>query len=145
MFNFASSCKQFGPVSTCECSKYIIFCFLNLKILEKIKADVDRLLLVLIVKKKFPIYFAEIYLFSISKPKVAYLRPFLSSLPFHKFRKENSLFIKWRNFNYQLRLITAIRHCKYIKGLNDSFRSEVETLAKINSRFNMSERTNLFI
>ena len=30
---------------------------------EKIKTDVDRLLLVLTMKKKFPIYFAKIELF----------------------------------------------------------------------------------
>ena len=30
---------------------------------EKIKTDVDRLLFVLTVKKKFPIYFAKIELF----------------------------------------------------------------------------------
>ena len=47
---------------------------------EKVKTDVDRLLLVLTMKKKFPIYFAKTELFSILKPKVVYLSLFLSFL-----------------------------------------------------------------
>ena len=46
--------------------------------------DVGRLLLVLIMKKKFAIYFAKTELFSISELKVVYLRSFLSSLIFPK-------------------------------------------------------------
>ena len=38
-----------------------------LKTAEKIKTDVDRLILVLTIKKKIPINFAKIGLFSISK------------------------------------------------------------------------------
>ena len=38
--------------------------------LEKIKTDVDRLLLVLTMKKNFLIHFAKIELFLISKAKV---------------------------------------------------------------------------
>ena len=52
---------------------------------KKIKTDVDRLLLILPMKKNFPICFAKIELSSISKPKVIYLRPFLSLPPFPKF------------------------------------------------------------
>ena len=47
--------------------------------------EVDRLLLVSTMIKKCPIYFAKIELFSFSKPKVVYLRPFLSSLQIPKF------------------------------------------------------------
>ena len=43
---------------------------------EKIKTDVDRLLSVLTVKKKFRCIFMKFNFFSISKPKVIYLRPF---------------------------------------------------------------------
>ena len=52
---------------------------------EKIETDIDRLLLVLIMKKKLPIYFAKIELFSFSKQNLVYLRPFLTSLQFTKF------------------------------------------------------------
>ena len=47
--------------------------------------DVDRLLLVSIMKKKIPKYFAKIELFSFLKPKLVYLRSFLSSLQIPKF------------------------------------------------------------
>ena len=59
---------------------------------EKIKTDVDELLLVLTMKNKFLIYFAKIELFSISYPKVVYLRPFLSSRTFPKFWKQNLMY-----------------------------------------------------
>ena len=55
--------------------------------------DVDILLLVSKLKKKFN--FRKMYrtfLFSLSKPKVVYLRPFLSSLPFSKFKKQNFMY-----------------------------------------------------
>ena len=48
---------------------------------EKIKSDADRPHLVLIIKK-ISIDFAKIELFSFPKPKVVYLRPFLSTLIF---------------------------------------------------------------
>ena len=47
--------------------------------------DVDRLLLVSIMKTKFPIYFAKIELFSFQKSKAGYLLPFLSFLQIPKF------------------------------------------------------------
>ena len=56
--------------------------------IEKIQLDADRLLLVLIMKKNF-IDFTEIEILFIFKPKVVYLRPLLSSLPFPNFWKQN--------------------------------------------------------
>ena len=61
--------------------------------LDKIKTDVDRLLLILIMKKKFVDIFCEIELFfSFSISKVVYLRPFLFYLPFPKFWKQNFMY-----------------------------------------------------
>ena len=62
------------------------------KMVEKMKIDVDRLPLVLIMKKKFPTYFAKIELFSILKPKVVHLGPFLSFLTLLKFWKQNFMY-----------------------------------------------------
>ena len=54
MRKVASSCEKFGPVSTSLCPKYVKnFVFEIWEILEKIKTNVDRLLLVLTMKKKF--------------------------------------------------------------------------------------------
>ena len=53
------------------------------------KTDIDRLLLVLIMKKKILTYFAKIELFSIFIPKVVHICPFLSFLTFLKFGKQN--------------------------------------------------------
>ena len=61
------------------------FSFKIWEMLEKITTDVDGLLLVLIMKKRISSYFAKIELFVFSKPKVVYLRPFLSSPLFPKF------------------------------------------------------------
>ena len=50
---------------------------------QKIKTDVDRLLLVLIMKKKYVDIFCKIeLLFLFSKPKVVYVRTFLFYRPF---------------------------------------------------------------
>ena len=57
---------------------------------DKIKTDVD-ILLILTMKKKFVI-FCEIDFFSFSLPKVVYLRPFLSYRPFPKFFKLNFMY-----------------------------------------------------
>ena len=56
---------------------------------EKITTDVDRLLLVLIMEKKCPKYFVKLNFFPFLKPNVVYLRPFLTSLQFPKFWKQN--------------------------------------------------------
>ena len=79
----ASLYEQFGRVSPSLC-----------EMIEKIKTYANRLLLFLIMKKKFSIYFSKIELFSISKPKVVYQSPFLSSLPFFKFWKENFIYFR---------------------------------------------------
>ena len=50
----------------------------------KMKTDVDRLLLVLIIEKKFPKYLVKLNFFSFLKPNVVYLRPFLTSPQFPK-------------------------------------------------------------
>ena len=56
--------------------------------------DVDRLLLTLIIKNNFPTDLSVIEIFFISKLKVLYLRPSLSSLPLLKFLKQNFIFCK---------------------------------------------------
>ena len=58
---------------------------------EKIKTDLD-ILLVLKMKKKVRYILTKLNFFSISKPKLVYLRLFLSSLPFPKFWKENFMY-----------------------------------------------------
>ena len=56
---------------------------------EKMNANADRLLLVLIIEKKFPKYFVKFNFFLFSKPSVVYLGPFLTSLQFQKLKKKN--------------------------------------------------------
>ena len=60
---------------------------------EKMKTDVDRLLLVLKIETKFSKYFVKLNFFSFSKPNAAYLRPFLASLQFLKFKKK--IYVHW--------------------------------------------------
>ena len=55
---------------------------------EKRKADVDTLLMVLKLKKSSILSKYIGHFFSFLKPKVVYLRPFLSSLSFPKFWKQ---------------------------------------------------------
>ena len=52
---------------------------------EKIKANIDRLLFVSEFKKCSVLAKYIGISFSLSKPKIVHLRPFLSSLPFSKF------------------------------------------------------------
>ena len=59
---------------------------------EKLKTNVDRLLLVLIMEQKFPKYFVKLDFFSFLKPNVVYLRPFLNSLQFPKFWEQNFMY-----------------------------------------------------
>ena len=82
-----SLCKPFGPVSTCLCPNYIKFCFQNSgNSREDKKKRIDRLLLALIMKNKFPIYILlKLNFFSFSKSKVVCESPFLSSLVLPKF------------------------------------------------------------
>ena len=56
---------------------------------EKMKTDADKLLLVLKMEKFFKKYFVKLNCFSFSKPNVVYLRLFSSSLPFLKVLKQN--------------------------------------------------------
>ena len=88
----ASSYEQYGPVSTCLCPKYINFFLKIWEMLEKMKTDVDRLLLILTLEKTFPKYFVWLNFVSFPKPDVVYLRPFLTSLQFPKFWKQNFMF-----------------------------------------------------
>ena len=71
---------------------------------EKIKTDLDRLLLILTMKKSFPMYSDGIELFSISKPKVVYFSPFLSTLPSQKFRNENPMYFRHKHVETQNQL-----------------------------------------
>ena len=59
---------------------------------QKIETDVDKLLLVLKMNKNFPIYITKIQLLLYFETKVVYVRPFLSSLPFTRFWKENFIY-----------------------------------------------------
>ena len=59
---------------------------------DKIKTDVDTLHLVSKMKKSSISKNISTIFFSLSKPKVVYLRPFLSSLPFPNFFKQNFMY-----------------------------------------------------
>ena len=61
------------------------------------KTEADKLLLVLRTKRIFPINFAKIEFFSIYKPQVVYLRPFVSSQPFPKFSKQNYMYFGYKH------------------------------------------------
>ena len=61
---------------------------------EKIKMDVGRLLLVLPIKKNFRYILLKLNFYSISKPKVVYLHPFSFYLPFSKFYKGNFMYLR---------------------------------------------------
>ena len=61
---------------------------------ERIKTNVDRLLLVSNLKEN---YISE-NLFSSLKLNVVYLRPFLFSLPFPKFRKQHFIYFGHKHF-----------------------------------------------
>ena len=59
---------------------------------ENMKTDIDRLLLVSkLIKSSILLKYIGNF-FSFSNPKVVYIRPFLSSLPFPKFWKENFMY-----------------------------------------------------
>ena len=87
----ASLFKQFGPVSTCLCPKYIKFFFQNLRN-DREDENGYRLHLVLRMGEKFSKYFLKLNFFSFWKPNVVYLQyilSFLTSLQFSKFWKQN--------------------------------------------------------
>ena len=56
------------------------------------KTDEDRLLLVLIMEKKFPKYFVKLNVFPFLKPNRVYIRPFSTSQHFLKFLKQNFMY-----------------------------------------------------
>ena len=62
------------------------------EMVKKIKTDIDRLLLVLIIKKNSWYILLKLNFILILKPKVVYLRSFLSSLIFPKFGKQNFMY-----------------------------------------------------
>ena len=59
-------------------------------------------------------------IFSLSKPKVVYLRPFLSSLPFLKFLKQNLMYFRHKhvetgpNYLILLRKLSNLSDFKYL-------------------------------
>ena len=59
-------------------------------------------------------YFAEIVLFSISKPKVAYLHAFLSCPPFTKFWKENFMYFRHKPVEYYNQSSLLISYISYV-------------------------------
>ena len=71
--------------TTCLCLKYIKFCFYNLEHVGENKNRRRWTSFGFNNDKKIPIYFVKLHFFSFSKPRVVYLRPFLSSLLFHNF------------------------------------------------------------
>ena len=85
MRKVASSCQQFGPVSTCLCLQYIKFCFQNLRNGREDENGRRYTTFGFDNGKKISKIFCEIWLFSSSKPNVVSLRPFLTSLQFPKF------------------------------------------------------------
>ena len=72
---------------------------------EKIQTDVDRLILVLKLKKCWIIarYIGTFFL--LSKPKVVYLRLFLSSLTFPTFWKQNFVYFGHKHIENVLYLV----------------------------------------
>ena len=76
------------------------------------KTDVDRLLLVLKMKKQFPKSFVELNYFLFYKPNLVYLRSLLSSLPFLKFKKQNFMYY-WHISNLKSIQFVNFRIIKY--------------------------------
>ena len=72
---------------------------------EKIRTDVDRLLLVLIIEKKISKYFVKWNFFSFSKPNVVNPRQCLISLHFPKYLNNNN---KEYIYKYQRKSFTDI-------------------------------------
>ena len=64
---------------------------------EKIKTEVDRVLLVLNMKKNFPIYFTKIELFLNFETESSLSIPVLPYIPFFKFWKENFIYFKHKH------------------------------------------------
>ena len=64
---------------------------------EKMKTDVDRLLLILIMGKKFPKYFVKLNFFLFLKPNLVYLHSFLASPQFSKFLKQNFMYFRHKH------------------------------------------------
>ena len=73
------------------------FVFKICQMVEKIKTDVDKLLLILKMKKNFQYILVKLNFISISKPKVVYLRPFLSSLPLPKLLKQDFIYFSHKH------------------------------------------------
>ena len=76
---------------------FAIIFFLIWVMVEKIKMDVDRLLLVSKLKKGFRYILLKLDFFSTSNSKVVHLRPFLSSLSFTKFQKQNFVYFRHKH------------------------------------------------
>ena len=82
----ANSCKQFGPVSTSLCPKYMKFCFQNFgNGREDENGRRQTTFGFNNRKKKFQNILGNWTFFSFLKPIVVYLHPFLASLQFPKF------------------------------------------------------------
>ena len=88
----------------------------------KIKTGVDRLLLVSKLKKKINLkHNISENLFSLPKPKLVHLRPFLSFPPFLKFQKQHFMY-------FEHKYVETRPNCSY-KNLS-SLRSKIFTETK---------------
>ena len=93
----ASLCEQLGPVSTClDVPNSLNFVFKIWEMAEKIETGVDRLILVLIIKKCSPKILLKINFFLFFKLKVVYLPVFIFSTNSQILKSESLLtfFIK---------------------------------------------------
>ena len=105
------------------------------EIVEKLKEEVDRQLLVQKIEKSSILAKSMQNIFLLSKPKVVYLRPFSSSLPFPKFWKQklmyfghNSLNLNKSNFhwlNQWFAFSLIYQRNKYFSLLNQLIFTEV--------------------
>ena len=77
LIKIVSLCEQLSSISTCLQPQYKNFVFEIWEMVEKIKTDLNRLLLVNDNEKKIPIDFSKIELFLISQTK-SYLSTFIS-------------------------------------------------------------------
>ena len=82
--------------------------------LERMKTDVDRLLLVSKFRKSSSLAKYIGNFFPFSKPKVVYVRPFSSSLTFQKFWKQRFVYFGHKHLetgpNYSYELATLLKY-----------------------------------
>ena len=92
------------------------------EMVDEIKTEVDRLLLVSKLKKSSISQNISTNFFSLSSPKVVYLRPFLSSLPFPNFWKQNFMYFAHKHVetgpNFSLEISRFLKFFHAFKDQN---------------------------